>query len=442
MFEISTTGPIEGSEGEDVDGSDKKKKKKKKKEDKLDPGPAPSFGLLSRMSSSGLLISHPNSRMRFAHPVFEAYLAGRGLNDVDATESILRQPDWLGKGTALRYLATRSDMSRMVDKLLEWSRLPMHRPLFLAARWLRDAPREAPWRGKVMSALVQLLQTEGLPLGLRGQAVAAFVFSNDAGAAPLFRQFMNTLSFELVQLCALGSGAVQDAKAVKILQGLMDAPSQGARRAACLALVAIGTNEALETVAHGLLSGDEALRSAAAEALANDPNEGYAMLRDGAGMSDILVRRAVVSGLARVREAWSTELLHSLQIEDEQWVVRNAASHALEERSHPDPRAPRLLAAPAKSAWLAEFAGTQGVGISPGSPATDILVSALKSQSSEIRLAALPYLKMTPTDGIVTQLYHAMYSDDPDLREAIYVALMEIAAGGVKLPHPSQFGLG
>jgi hypothetical protein len=34
-----------------------------------------------------------------------------------------------------------------------------------------------------------------------------------------------------------------------------------------------------------------------------------------------------------------------------------------------------------------------------------------------------------------------MYSEDSGLREAIYLALMEIAASGRKLPHPSQFGI-
>jgi energy-coupling factor transporter ATP-binding protein EcfA2 len=444
-FEAVTTGPAPAevaAEPEPEEAGSKNKKKKPKKDEKLEAPAAPSSNLLTRMSNSGLLITHPNSYMRFAHPVFEAFLAGRGLNDRDVTETILKQPDWLGKVTALRYLATRADMTRMVDQLLEWSRLPMHRPLFLASRWLRDAPRDAPWRSKVMAALVKLMQTEGLPMGLRGQAVAAFVFSNDAGAAPLFRQFTNTLSFDLVQLCALGSGAVQDTKAVPQLQGLLEAPSLGARRAALLALVSIGSNEALEAVAHSLLSGDEMLRQAAAEALANDPVEGHAMLRDGTTMSDILVRRAVVAGLARISDTWSTEILQALQVDDEQWVVRNAAGEALELRSRADARAPRLLPAPSKSPWLLEFAGSLGVGIPPGSSGTEVLISALKSESSETRLAALSYLKMAPTQPVVMQLYHAMYSDDAKLREAIYMALMEIAAGGIKLPHPSQFGLG
>ena len=158
----------------------------------------------------------------------------------------------------------------------------------------RDIPKDAPWRGKLFSALAALLQTDGIPLNLRGQAMAAFVVSNDAGAATLFRQLGLTLSFELVQLAVLGTGALRDTKAVKFVEQTMDAPSLSVRRAACMALVAIGTNEALEAVAHTLLNGDEDIRRAAGEALANDPHEGYAMLRDGVSLNDILLRRAVV----------------------------------------------------------------------------------------------------------------------------------------------------
>jgi hypothetical protein len=432
----------EMDEQAETDGN-KDPKKKNKKDAKSGAVAVPSFGLLGKMANSGLLVQHLNNRMRFVHPIFEGYLAGRALSDAKSTsEAVLNQPDWVGKTLALRYLAAHGDVTRLVNTMLEWSRLPMHRPLLAAARWLKDAPREAPWRGKVMSALVQLLQTEGLPLSLRGQALAAFVLSNDPGAAALFRQFMSSLSFELVQLYALGSGALQDQKSVRVLEDMLNGPSLDVRQAACLALVAIGTNESLEVVAQTLLNGDESLRRAAAEALANDHGEGYAMLKDGATLTDILLRRAVVYGLSRVEEAWAIDLLKSMQVNDDQWVVRNSATEVLERKSHTSVRAPRPLPAPSETPWLIEFAGKQGKGISPGTPATDILLSALKGNDPSARLACLPYLRQSPNEGVVMQLYHAMYTDDPELREAVYLTLMEIAAAGVKLPHPSQFGIG
>ena len=89
---------------------------------------------------------------------------------------------------------------------------------------------------------------------------------------------------------------------------------------------------------------------------------------------------------------------------------------------------------------MIEYAGKQGVGISPGSSAIDILLLALKDEDPETRLASLTYLKRTPTEGVINQLYGAMYRDDPELREAAYNVLWEIGASGVKLPHPSQYG--
>jgi HEAT repeat protein len=342
----------------------------------------------------------------------------------------------------MRYFAAHGDATKLVQTLMEFSRLPMHRPLFAAARWLRDAPKNAPWRGKLFGTLAAIMQTEGVPLSLRGQAMAAFVVSNDPNAAPLFRQFETTLSFDLVHLAVLGTGAIRDGKAVKIMEGATSAPSLAVRRAACMALVAIGTTEALEAVAHTLLNGDEDLRRAAGEALANDPSDGHAMLKDGITMSDILLRRAVVYGLGRVNEPWAIEALQKIQIDDDQWVVRNSATEVLEYRTNISSNAPRKLKAPSESAWLIEFAGKQGMGISPGAPATDVLLLALKSEDPDTRLAALPYLKFTPNEGVVAQLYGAMYKDDPELREAAYNILWELGASGTKLPHPSQYGFG
>ncbi len=402
---------------------------------------APTPGLLGSLAATGLVIAHPNNKMRFAHPVLAGFLAGRALSAYKAEDNLLNQTDWIGKLLAMHYLACHGDATMIAKNLLEWSRLPMHRPMLAAARWLRDAPRSAPWRGKVMSALADLLQSEGLPLALRGQAVAAFVVSEDPGVPALFRQLANTLSFELLRLVVLGSGAVGDTKAVKTLMGVLEAPSLTARRAACLALIAIGTNEALECVAHTLLNADEDLRRAAAEALANDAREGHAMLKDAVTMNDILLRRAVVYGLARTREPWALELLQKMRIEDDQWVVRNSASEVLDAMNAAnDPRVPRPLKAPSETPWLIAFAGTKGMGISPGAPATELLISALKSSNDAERLGALEYLKQKPTDGIVRAIYDAMYGDDSELREAAFLTLWEIGCSGYKLPHPTQFG--
>jgi len=403
----------------------------------------PTYGLLSKMVDSGLLVSHPGNKMRFLHPVLNGYLSGQAIGDNDADTSLLAQPDWDGKTLSLRYLAARGDASAVADIMLKESDIPLHAQAFTVARWLRDAPREAPWRAKVFATLLAILQAEGQPLALRGQAMAAFVTSGDAGIATLFRQLLGSRSFELLPLAALGSGAVHDTKAVDMLEEIMQAPAGSVRRATCLALVAIGTEKALEAVARALLQGDEELRRAAAEALSNDPTEGHAMLKEGATLADdIMVRRAVVHGLARIKQPWSIEVLQKMQVDDDQWAVRNLATQYLEQMTHVDPRVPHRLKNPSESPWLIEFAGKQGMGVPRGGPATEVLLSAFKLGDTEQRLAALPYLKRVANDGILGALYNGMYGEDPEVREASFYAIQEIAANGIKNPHPNQFGLG
>jgi HEAT repeat protein len=402
----------------------------------------PSSGLLGKMSSSGLLQTHPNDRMRFLHPVFSGYLAGRALNAYKAEEELLSQPNWGGKLLAMRYLAAQGDATRLVDGLLKIEDPILERPLLNAARWLREAPRDAAWRGKIMAGLARILQGEDKPRGLRGQAMAALALCGDPGAANFFRQSLQSMSFELIPLAALGSGVIRDGKAVELLSTSMSAPSISARRAVCLALVAIGSPAALEAVAHTLLSGDEDIRRAAAEALANDPGEGYAMLKDGATLKDILVRRAVVYGLIRVDEPWTVETLQRMQLEDDQWIVRTAATEALDSRSPMvDPRLPRPFTPPSETPWLIEFAGKYGMGISPGVPVTDLLVKALKDGNTDERLGALNRLKHTQSEGVIKNMYEAVHSNDSELRETAYQAIWELASGGMPLPDPAQYGL-
>jgi len=446
QYDIVEDKPIENAEtvtkteeGEEVALTDSQKIRIKKS--RAGEG-VPTYGLLSKMVESGLLISHSTNKMRFMHPVLNGYLAGQAIGDNDADTTLLALPDWDGKTLSLRYLAARGDASAVADIMLKESNLPLHSHTFAVARWLRDAPKESAWRSKVFASLLAILQAEGQPLGLRGQAMAAFVTSGDPGAATLFRQLLSSRSFELIPLAALGSGALKDIKAADALEELMQAPFSAVRRATCLALIAIGTEKSLEGVARALLQGDEELRRAAAEALANDPLEGHPVLKEGATLPDILVRRAVVHGLARVGQPWAIEILQQMQVQDDQWAVRNLANQYLEQMQNIDPRVPRRLTAPSESPWLIEFAGKQKMGIPRGGPATDVLLNAFKQGDTEERLAALPYLKRVANEGIIGALYNAMYGEDPEVREAAFYAIEEIGANGIQLPHPNQFGLG
>ncbi|MEJ5225930.1 MAG: HEAT repeat domain-containing protein, partial [Anaerolineales bacterium] len=399
--------------------------------------------LISKMTSSGLLQGHrENNRVRFAHPVLSGYLAGLGVARYNQAAPLAQQPAWTGRLLTGRYLAAFGDPTPLVESLLSQNDPMFARPQLAAARLLRDAPRQAAWRGKVIAPLVQLLQNPNHPLGLRAQAMAALVSSGDPAVAALLRQLAALPSPELRQLIALGMGALQDVKSIEILTAFTRDYAPNTRQAACLALVAIGTHPALEAAAHALLSGDEDTRRAAAEAFATHPGEGYAILKDGATSQDILVRRAVVFGLARLGADWAVELLQKMQVEDEQWVVRTAATQALEGLNSPNPRIPHYLSPPAETPWVIEFAGRHGMGVTPGQSATDIFLLALKSEKPEEQFGAVNYLRFNTSEGVIAAFYALLFSDKYYIRDVIFNLLAEMASNGVKMPDPHQYGLG
>ncbi|MGC1374948.1 MAG: HEAT repeat domain-containing protein [Anaerolineales bacterium] len=416
--------------------------KKDQKKGKAPAATSARSGLIGQLTANGILSAHADNRLRFAHPIFMGFLAGKGLRGPGVAETLLGQPAWSGQVTAMRYVAAFGDASALVNGLLAMDDPMLHRPSLSAARLLREAPRNAPWRAALMSNLAGILQGEDQPIGLRGQVMAAFALSGDPNIAVLFRQLMQVPFSELQRLGALGAGALADAKSVEALATVISHSNGPARQAACLALVHIGTPQALELIGTALLHGDEQLRIAAAEALANYPGEGHDALREGMTSQDILVRRAAIYGLARVNEPWTVELLDRAQVDDEQWAVRSAAVEIMEARERPNPHVQRRLTTPSETPWLIEFAGKHGQGITPGVPATDVFLLAFKDEKLEVRSAALNYLRYTPTEGVLGQLYQQFYGGDAETKEEIYRALSEIAYNGTALIHPMQFGLG
>jgi hypothetical protein len=167
------------------------------------------------------------------------------------------------------------------------------------------------------------------------------------------------------------------------------------------------------------------------------------MLREGAEMKeDLLVRRSVAYGLGRIPESWAKDLIDHMETEDDQWAVRNAAMEVNECSQKLNPHIPQRLPPPTESPWIIAFAGKQGLGVSPDKPPIDLLLMALKSGTEEERLASLAYLRMMPVEGVFGALYQAMYGSESTLREAAFQVFAEMAARGVDVPDPVQFGVG
>jgi HEAT repeat protein len=184
------------------------------------------------------------------------------------------------------------------------------------------------------------------------------------------------------------------------------------------------------------------LRRSAAEALANHPEEGYPALEEGSAMDDLMVRRSVVFGLLRVNQPWAIQILDKLQLEDKEWIVRNAANQAMEELKRPNAFIPHPLPPLTEAPWLVTFASKLGMGVAPGKPAVDLVLQALKNGDEDQRLAALDYLRLHANAENVHNIYHLYFGEVEEMREAAFNALWVVAAAGVSLPSPRNLAWG
>ena len=399
-------------------------------------------GALPSLMESGLVVNRVADRVSITHPIITGYLASCALLPLGGGDQLVEQPDWPGKRTTLHYLAAQDDHSNWIKKLVQDESIdPLLKGLLSVSRWLRDAPEQSAWCSMIMRSLSGELVKENFTLGLKARLITGLALSGNQGVLVLMRQLLNSPQPLLRQLAVLTCGMLHDTKAVPDINNLVGDLSPGVSRAVLLALIAIGEKSGMETVAYALLHGDESLRRAAAEALANHPEEGYPTLEEGGNLDEPAVRRAVAFGLGRIQQPWAISMLEKMRSEDTQWVVQDAATQVLEKIDSTHPRTPKPLPSLPQTPWLISFAGERGMGVAPGKPAYDLLYQALQEGDEDQQLAALYYLRHKGNESTVLPLYHTYFSSSGDVREAAFEALLNLSAAGVDLPPPIQFGL-
>jgi len=390
-------------------------------------------GVLPDLLDTGVLVERMEGRLGFKHSQVMAYLASAALAEAPVSHFLSNQPEWTGKSLTLLFLAASREISPEVSEMLTLDDDPLLRKPLMLGRWLHYTQKSAPWRTKVMRFLAEQLQGKNLALGLRARIISALLLSGDPGVSVLLKQISYTSDVELLQLSALGMGYLLDSQTLTRLSELLEDPEPSTFRSACLALVRIGNKQAFEALGTALLSGSEELRRSVAEALALDPVEGYSMLKEASQIEDLFVRRAAVFGLAQIDKQWAIEILEKLALEDQEWVVRSAATQATEGKEVYRTATPRSILPLHETPWLIAFASERGMGIAPGKPAHNLLLAALGEGSLQQQLAALDYLKLNPNREALPLIYDLLSQGTNDLQQAAYNTLWHNASEGLDL---------
>lgn len=395
---------------------------------------------LDSLTDSGILVSYAGSQFGFSHPVFSAYLAGNALTYTSAASHIQNQPAWVGKTLSLYYFARNGDVTPFINELIQEDDI-LHSNHLIIARWLQIAPKNRQWRTIILRTLTTVLHKEKDTPGLAGKIISGLAFSGDIGVSVLFRQLLKSDQPILKQLAALGCGILAEKKSIEDLNAMLQEDSPASIRAASLALGAIGDKQSLEILASTLLNGGELARRYSAEALANNPIEGYPALKDGATMEDILVRRSVAFGLIRVNQPWAIKIVENMQLEDNEWVVRNAALQAFDEYRRKINYAPRPLGDPTEMDWLINYATKIGTTVAPGKPADDLVVKALVNGSHEEVLNALDYLRIKCDADVISQINSVYSNKTGEIKDLAYYILWLMIISGIKLPTEVKYNI-
>jgi len=82
------------------------------------------------------------------------------------------------------------------------------------------------------------------------------------------------------------------------------------------------------------------------------------------------------------------------------------------------------------------------MGVVPGKTAVEMAMQAAQDGTEYERLMALDYVRLHGKEDAIVLLYHTLYGAEAELRETAFDAIWHLAATGVNLPSPIQFGLG
>lgn len=398
----------------------------------------PPSNLASATSANGLIdagLIRPRStnRYSFYQPSLGAYLAARYLISTGTTIDLVDRHN-PNLATTWRYVAAHDDQIDLINEHLAIEDPILQRGVLSCGRWLFSAPSTTSWRPVILKNLAQLVAESKHPFGLRLRALNAIVHSGDGSVARLFQHMLARNSVPDRILASLGLGSLHDPSAVpELVQTLRKDQNQLVRISCMLALGAIGSERAIETLAHLLLQGSESVQAAAARALAVDSDEGYQVLKDAIEHNNPAVRRAAVYGLEQVHTDWVEEILRKHKLDDDEWIVRNAALEISERREKLTLDFAPLASNIADLPWLLTFAADKGLGVAPGRGASEVLRQALSTGSSEYHAAALQTLAWHAHADYELEINQALSSSDEFIRDTAFETLWAYCFHDIKL---------
>jgi HEAT repeat protein len=380
---------------------------------------------LGALRRSGLLMRFRGDRYLFSHAMTTAFLGSLSIRAAKDEQLAAKAnlPAWRD---AIAYSAATRELDLLVTDRMRQDPDILMDNIVEMARWISFAPPNAEWRGRLLTILAnQMIAPSQYPL-VRERLAAAMIDTRDKDILLIFRKAARNADVDIRRLACLGMGTVGDEEAVRDLGSLLNDQDASVQLAAALALGAIGTDDALQEMVVALTSAPEQVRQAMAEAFAAIPDEGYPTLFDAVSEEDMLVRRAAIFGLRRLRTTWALVAIYRAFLDDDQWYVRSAAQQAFQELTFgrtvslttPYPQ-------PEDIPWLKNWAQRKGEKVTMADGGRKLLLAALQEGEAPHRILAASNLGQLGMVEAVRALYNALRDGREEVRATAHRALAE-----------------
>lgn len=365
----------------------------------------------------------------FNYPTLGGYLAARGLARAgeDSITQLLNQPDWSLMHETMRFFSAFNDIQPYF-KTIQMDESLLKEKILRSSLWLVNIEPNDSAELNLLKIITGEIQSNPNYL-IKARLVIALSKSLNKDIKGIFQHLMKSQDTDTRRAASIGSGLLQDLSAVPFLiQQLNDTfPSS---TSACYALGRIGSPRSLEAIAEGLLHGNELLRRASAESLAQNRSEGHPALREGVLMDDLLVRYAVVHGLSLIPESWAIEIIDKMRIDEDEWVVRDLAQQIFEIHESGSPYIPKHQPPAHLTAWLDKFTIKHGLSKPDPENVLDSLLVVLESGTAEEKQAAMTYLGRSGDLNLISHMHEYLNSSDPDLRQLASLGIWYCAPPG------------
>lgn len=396
---------------------------------------------LAPLLKGGVLRALRHNRYRFALLPLAEHIAATTLAERDDNElrTLARRPAW---ANALAYGNAHASLDILVKEALLTNVTVSHDALVRLLFWLRYGGVNVAWRVNLLKLVGGMITAPHQYSIVRERLAFALLASGDESVQTAFRRMLKSENSDLRRIACLSLGCLRDTEAMRPISSLATSdPEQSVRLSAVFGLGALGSDDALFALADILdVSQENDVRQAVTETLAMFPEVGYPILYDAIASETLMVRRAAVWGLGRVRTDWSLILLNEIYLEDDEWFVRSAAAQVFEDVYEDGKQGAKPYPALDDVDWLRQWASEQTeAGRLPSNVRglARLKYAIEQRENALIRLLGVALCGQLGLLDATAWLYEALDDSEEAIRDAAYRSLDDLQARhGIQLLAP------